>query len=159
MKLYKLSRYFYKNNLLLISSKIDNLNKLLNRNVISGSTKVGQNVDFAYGGISFIIHKDSVIGDNCVIGQNVTIGGVFGQKGVPVIENNVYIGPGARILGDITIGHNSIIAPNAVVTKSTPAHRVIGGIPAKVLKVIDRESFETKYKFYGIKSFQNENCK
>lgn len=51
----------------------------------------------------------------------------------PVIGNNVWIGPGAKLFGDITIGDNVMIGANSVVTKSFPDNVRIAGIPAKII--------------------------
>jgi acetyltransferase-like isoleucine patch superfamily enzyme len=58
------------------------------------------------------------------------------SKGAVIIEDNVWIGEGACILPNVTIGKNSIIGANAVVTKSFPANSVIAGIPAKLIKTL-----------------------
>lgn len=52
---------------------------------------------------------------------------------MPIIGNNVFIGTGACILGDISVGDNSIIGANAVVLKSVPANCSVAGVPAKIL--------------------------
>jgi serine O-acetyltransferase len=75
-----------------------------------------------------------VIGRNVFIAQQVTIGGRSGSDQMPVIEDDVYISPGARILGPITIGAGAFIAANAVVIADVPAGTTVGGIPARVLK-------------------------
>lgn len=86
-----------------------------------------------FGGI--FIHGGSVIGKNCNISQDVTIGqknrGQF--KGYPVIGDNVYIGPGAKIIGGIRIGNNVAIGANCVVTKDIPDDSVVVGIPGRVI--------------------------
>jgi serine O-acetyltransferase len=86
-----------------------------------------------FGGI--IVNPMSKIGKNCNISHNVTIGAsIRGKsKGYPTIGDNVFIGPGAKIFGDITIGDNCAIGANAVVTKSFSANSVIGGVPAKLI--------------------------
>lgn len=80
-----------------------------------------------------IVNKDARIGDNCDIYPGVVIGQTS-EKKVPIIGNNCFIGLDSKIIGDIKIGNNVIIAPNAVVTKSFPDNVVIGGIPAKIIK-------------------------
>jgi serine O-acetyltransferase len=96
--------------------------------------KIGKNFKVGYNGLGVVIHNRSVIGDNCLISQNVTIGGTSGIYGVPVIGNNVYIGAGACIIGDIKIGNNVIVGANAVVTKDVPNDVVIAGVPARIIK-------------------------
>lgn len=85
------------------------------------------------GGI--VVHPDSVIGWNCNISNRVTIGMTCrgARMGVPTIGNNVYIGPGAVIIGNITIGNNVAIGANTVVTKSIPDKAVVAGSPGTII--------------------------
>ena len=92
----------------------------------------GPGVCFCHYG-TLVVNKDARIGANCRIHVGVNIGGYTG--GVPVIGDNVYIGPGVKIFGGITIGNNVSIGANAVVNKSFPDNVVIAGIPAKIIKV------------------------
>lgn len=82
-----------------------------------------------------VIHGKSKIGENFNIRQGVTIGDV--NKRVPVIGNNVYVGAGAKIIGDIVIGNNVIIGANSVVTKNISDNCIVAGIPAKVIRKIE----------------------
>ncbi|OGP23634.1 MAG: hypothetical protein A2X93_07215 [Deltaproteobacteria bacterium GWC2_56_8] len=86
-----------------------------------------------WGGVT--IHPQAVIGKNLNLSQGVTIGesGRGDERGVPVIGDNVYIGPGAKVFGKIVIGNNVAIGANAVVNKSVPDNAVVGGIPAVIL--------------------------
>lgn len=80
-----------------------------------------------------MINSNSTIKDNVIIRQQVTIGnkGVDEANGCPVIEENVEIGAGAKIIGNIKIGRNTKIGANAVVTKSFPENSILVGVPAK----------------------------
>lgn len=83
-------------------------------------------------GIGTVIGARCIVGDNCTIHQNCTLGDRNGGR--PKIGNNVTIYAGSLILGDITIGDNSIIGANSVVTRSCPAGSVLAGSPAKIIK-------------------------
>jgi serine O-acetyltransferase len=78
-----------------------------------------------------VVHPDTVVGVNCLIFQQVTIGSRNGSQ-PPVIGNHVDIGAGAKILGDIEIGNNTLIGANAVVLVDVPDDHVAVGVPAVV---------------------------
>lgn len=83
-----------------------------------------------------VIHPDAVIGPNCMIFQQVTIGTACSGSGFPVIGGHVDIGAGAKILGGITIGNHVTIGANAVVTKSLPDGVVAAGVPAVIISKV-----------------------
>ena len=86
-----------------------------------------------FGGI--VINADARIGKNCNINQGVTIGVTYGGKhpGSPTIGNNVYVGPGAFIIGGIEIGNNVAIGANTVVNKPIPDNAVVTGPSCKII--------------------------
>ncbi len=59
------------------------------------------------------------------------------SKGPVIIKDNVWVGEGVAILSGVVIGENSIISANAVVTKDVPSNSVVGGVPAKIIKIIE----------------------
>jgi serine O-acetyltransferase len=79
-----------------------------------------------------VIHEDAVIGDDCMIMQQVTIG-MIGDGEVPVLGNNIYVGAGAKIIGKVKIGDGARIGANAVVTVDVPPGCTAVGVPAKVI--------------------------
>lgn len=90
-----------------------------------------------YGTI--VINGNAKIGKNCRIQEGVNIGSTGGEEKAPQIGNNVFIGTGAKIIGDIQIGNDVAIGANAVVTKSFKEdHITIAGVPAK--KISDNDS-------------------
>ena len=72
------------------------------------------------------------IGSDCWINQQVTIGYTFAPE-PPIIGNGVRISAGAKVVGNITIGDNAIIAANAAVVKDVGENEVVGGVPAKII--------------------------
>lgn len=97
-------------------------------------TDIGKGFHISHFG-SIIIGKDVKIGNNCNVSQGVTIGASQrgSCKGSPIILDNVYIGPGAKIFGSILIGNNVAIGANCVVTKSIENNAVVVGVPGRVI--------------------------
>ena len=84
---------------------------------------------------ALVINGHARIGRNCSIHMGVNIGA--GKGGVPRIGDNVYIGPGAKIFGGITIGDNVRIGANAVVNRDVPPNVIVAGVPARVIRHVD----------------------
>lgn len=94
---------------------------------------LGEGVTIWHWGM-IIIHQDVRIGKNCTLQPDVVIGKRQKKGNLPIIGNNVYICAGARILGNIKIGDNVIVAPNTVVFKNIPDNCVVAGNPACIIK-------------------------
>lgn len=80
-----------------------------------------------------IINKAARIGSHCTIYPGVTIGSI-GKDRFPIIGDNCFIGLGAKVFGDVKVGDNVTICPNAVVVHNIPNNAIVGGVPAKILK-------------------------
>jgi serine O-acetyltransferase len=111
--------------------------QLVIRNVYSieltSLTKVGRRLRIAHEG-SVMIHPSVVIGDDCLIRQNVTIGIASNDATkAPRLGDRVEVGAGAVIIGGITIGDDAHIGPNAVVTMNVPAGGMAVATPARVI--------------------------
>jgi serine O-acetyltransferase len=86
-----------------------------------------------------VIHQDAVIGNDCILMQQVTIGQMAGP-GAPVLGANIYVGAGAKILGPVIIGDAVRVGANAVVLDNLPAQCTAVGIPARVVRNRETES-------------------
>ena len=93
--------------------------------------EIGGGLFIQHGFATMIAAKS--IGENCWINQQVTIG-YNGQGDPPVIEDNVTIACGAKVLGSIHIGSHVTVGANAVVIRDVPDNCVVGGVPAKILR-------------------------
>jgi serine O-acetyltransferase len=103
---------------------------------IHPASKIGRRV-FIDHGIGVVIGETAILGDDILIYQGVTLGGVSLQKGTkrhPTIQSGVVIGAGAKVLGNITVGKNSKIGANSVVIKDVPDESTAIGIPARVIE-------------------------
>jgi len=89
-----------------------------------------------YGTI--VVNSNAKVGANCRIHVCTNIGASGGSSMAPIIGDNVYIGPGAKIYGNVVIGNNNAIAANAAVNKSFEQEGVlIGGVPSKIIGEIN----------------------
>ncbi len=97
---------------------------------------IGEGLMIQHGFATIISAKK--IGNHCKIYQQVTIGFDHNNQ-APIIGNNVEICCGAKVIGGITIGDNVLIGANAVVIKDVPSNSVVAGVPAKVVRHLDRQ--------------------
>lgn len=112
------------------------LSQIITNIDIHPACTIGRRVflDHAFG---VVIGETAVVGDDVLIYQGVTLGGVSLERGVkrhPTIGNKTVIGSGAKILGDIKIGENCRIGSNSVVVKSIPDDSTAVGIPARIIE-------------------------
>ncbi len=130
---YYFSKKCYDKRYTRMSYFVNVIGRLLFSVWLPGSARIGEGLTVGYWGLGVVIHNNSVIGSNCWICQNVTIGRNFTDLGVPKIGDNVYIGPGSVLFGEITVGDNVFIGSNCVVNKSVPANATVVGNPMRII--------------------------
>ena len=130
---HKISHFLYRKKFIFLARLVSQISRFLTGIEIHPGAKLGKHL-FMDHGMGIVIGETSIIGDNVTIYHGVTLGGVSLEKGKrhPTIENNVIIGAGAKILGNITIGDNSKIGANSVILKDIPKNSVAVGIPGKI---------------------------
>ena len=128
---YKISHYFY------IKRLISQIARHLTGIEIHPGATIGKGL-FIDHGTGVVIGETAIIGNNVTLFHGVTLGGTGKEKGKrhPTIGNNVFIGSGAKILGNIIIGDNVKIGANAVILKNVPSNVTIVGVPGKIVKVL-----------------------
>jgi serine O-acetyltransferase len=100
---------------------------------LSTQARIGRGLYIGHFGSIFI--GASVIGENCTLSHEVTIGvaGRSDERGLPTIGDRMFIGAGAKIIGPITVGNDVAVGANAVVMMDLPDCAVAAGIPAKII--------------------------
>jgi serine O-acetyltransferase len=119
-----------------VARLVDLLVRVTTAITLPASARIGPGLYIPHTGY-IVVNSRTVIGSNCTLGQGVTIGHRSGGRGIssgsPVIGNRVYIGPGAAVVGPITLGNDALIGIGAVVTKSVSERGVVAGNPARLL--------------------------
>ena len=112
------------------------------------STKIDAGFHIAHAACIFI-NEHSEIGRNCTISQGVTLGFKPGPNGgAPILGEEVYVGPGAKIIGPVHVGNRVVVGANAVVTKDFPDDVIVAGVPAEAIGIAGNvEYIAFRYRF------------
>nr|WP_288248262.1 serine O-acetyltransferase EpsC [uncultured Romboutsia sp.] len=133
---HMLSHFLYKKNLLFLARLISQLARFLTGIEIHPGATLGAGILIDHG-MGVVIGETAELGDRITIYHGTTLGGTGKEKGKrhPTVGNNVVIGAGAKILGNISIGSNSKIGANSVVINDVPEGATVVGIPGRVVKI------------------------
>ncbi|SFV52180.1 Serine acetyltransferase [hydrothermal vent metagenome] len=131
---YRIANTLYKRGLRFLPRFISAIGQFLTTVDIHPAATIGCRV-FLDHGVGIVIGETAIIGNDVLIYQQVTLGGVSLSHGKrhPTVENNVVVGAGAKVLGNITLGAHSRVGANSVVLKDVPPHSTAVGIPARIL--------------------------
>lgn len=133
-QIYKIGNKLHNLGLVNLAKFVSLVNRIVFSTWIPSSAKIGNNFKVGYWGMGIVIHSNTQIGNNVTVAQNVTIGRNFGDIKVPIIGDDVYIGAGSVIFGEIIIGNNVIIGSNSLVNKSIPDNCTVVGNPMKIIQ-------------------------
>lgn len=140
---HRIAHFFYKRKMFFVARLTSQLSRHFTGIEIHPGATIGKGL-FIDHGMGVVIGETAEIGDNVTIYHGVTLGGTGKEKGKrhPTIGNNVLIGCGAKVLGNIKIGDNCNIGANSVVLKDVPAGSTAVGIPAKIIQKTSAEIIE-----------------
>lgn len=140
--IHKFSHFLYRKKFFFLARFISQFARFLTGIEIHPGAQLGKRIFFDHG-MGVVIGETAIVGDDCVIFHGVTLGGISSNKikRHPTVKNNVMIGAGAKLLGDITIGNNVKIGANSVVLKDIPDYSVAVGIPARVVSKFSRDYY------------------
>lgn len=135
LTIFRISSWLHRQGIPLFPRILYIFNRITFSIVLPPSAKLGKNIKLGYSGLGIVVHARCEIGNNVSISQHVTLGGKSGHWEVPIIEDNVSIGAGAKILGPIRIGKGASIGANSVVLRDVPPFATVVGIPGKIIKI------------------------
>ncbi len=129
---HRLARALWNSGLLLPARLLSHLTRLLTGIEIHPGAAIGRRVVIDHGA-GVVIGETSVVGDDCLLYQGVTLGGVSLEHGKrhPTLEDHVVVGAGAKVLGPITLGKGARVGANSVVVRDVPAGATVVGTPAR----------------------------
>lgn len=132
--MYRLAHRLYKWNIPFFPRLLSHLTRIITGIEIHPAAKIGRRL-FIDHGEGIVIGETTEIGDDVLIYQQVTLGGTGKEKGKrhPTIGNNVIIGAGAKVLGNITIGDNCRVGAGSVVIQNVPEHSTVVGVPGRIV--------------------------
>ena len=132
---YRITHFLLKLKIPIVPRFISQFAKFITGIEIHPAARIGEGV-FIDHGMGVIIGETAIVGDNVTLYQGVTLGGTGKERGKrhPTVGNNVVIGAGAKVLGNISIGDNSYIGANAVVIKDIPPNSTVVGVPGRLAR-------------------------
>lgn len=134
LMLHRVGNWLYSRELPFLPRFLSHLGRWLTGIEIHPGATIGKGV-FIDHGMGVVIGETAIVGDYCLIYQNVTLGGTGKDKGKrhPTLGDNVVVGTGASVLGNIRIGDRSRIGAGSVVLKDVPDNCTIVGIPGRIV--------------------------
>ena len=134
LALHRLAKWLWRNRVPLLPRFLSHLGRFLTGIEIHPGATIGKGV-FIDHGMGVVIGETAIVGDYCLIYQNVTLGGTGKQTGKrhPTLGSNVVVGAGAKILGNINIGNDVRVGAGSIVLRDVPDDCTVVGIPGRIV--------------------------
>src|SRR3984893_12202697 len=131
---YRMNHWLWNHGLLLLARMLSQAARFLTGIEIHPGAKIGRRL-FIDHGVGVVIGATAIVGDDVTLYQGVTLGGTGKEHGKrhPTIEDNVVVGGGAKILGNITVGRNCRIGAGSVVLRNVPENSTVVGVPGHII--------------------------
>ena len=131
---HRVNHWLWNHGLQLLARCLSEVARWLTVIEIHPGAQIGRRV-FIDHGLGVVIGETAVVGDDVLLYQGVTLGGTGKERGKrhPTLENNVVVGAGAKILGNITVGQNCRIGAGSVVLRSVPPDSTVVGVPGHII--------------------------
>ena len=131
---YYMNHWLWNHRFLLLARWLSQVARFLTAIEIHPGAQIGRRL-FIDHGLGVVIGETAIVGDDVTVYQGVTLGGTGKEHGKrhPTIEDNVVIGSGAKVLGNITVGRNSRIGAGSVVLRNVPDNSTVVGVPGHII--------------------------
>lgn len=132
---HRLAHFLYNHKLMFIARLISQFARHITGIEIHPGATIGKRL-FIDHGMGIVIGETAIVGDDCTIYHQVTLGGTGKEKlkRHPTLKNNVIVGSGSKVLGNILIGENVKIGANSVVLKDVEDNVTVVGVPGRIVK-------------------------
>lgn len=132
---HKVAHFLYKLKVPILPRFINTLSRFITGLDIHPGAKIANGIMIDHG-MGVVIGETAVVGKGCIIYQGVTLGGTGKESGKrhPTLKENIVIGSGAKVLGNITIGNNVRIGSGSIVIKDVPDNCTVVGLPGYIVK-------------------------
>jgi len=131
---YRINHWLWQHGFLVLARWLSQVARFLTGIEIHPGATIGRRL-FIDHGLGVVIGETAIVGDDVTLYQGVTLGGTGKEHGKrhPTIDDNVVIGGGAKVLGNITVGRNSRIGAGSVVLRNVPEHSTVVGVPGHII--------------------------
>ena len=131
---YRINHWLWNHGFWLLARWLSQVARFLTGIEIHPGAKIGHRL-FIDHGLGVVIGETAIVGDDVTLYQGVTLGGTGKEHGKrhPTIEDEVVIGGGAKVLGNITVGRNCRIGAGSVVLRSVPENSTVVGVPGHII--------------------------